>query len=300
MSGSNSNINISTKNISGKCDLKCSYSFNYPTTNITVKNNEYMITLTPENTMPGVVFNEAQYTVSEINLYLPSLHLFNDTKASAELQIVHIPEKGGNNLYVCIPIISSSDTNNASNIISNIIQQTANKAPARNEKFRLNLNNFTLQNIIPKTGYYNYTGTSNNKGEYIVYGLNNAIPINNKTLTILANIIDPLNINITGNSLFYNPTGPNTGIKQQGIYISCQPTGSSNEKTQITNEKQSVSSIDITSLSKEIYSNVVSQIIIIVIIVGLVLYLFRYIFYYLTSKDNSNMLQSFKIPNLIK
>ena len=32
-------INISPKNVYGKCDLKCIYNFKYKETNLTVKNN---------------------------------------------------------------------------------------------------------------------------------------------------------------------------------------------------------------------------------------------------------------------
>jgi carbonic anhydrase len=298
MSNSNSIINISTKNISGKCDLKCSYSFNYPSTNLIIKNNEYMITLTPENQMPGVVFNESQYTVSAINIYSPSLHKFNDSKASAEIQIEHIPVNGGNNLYVCIPIIKSSDTTNASNIVGSIITQTAKKAPGKNESLRLNLDDFTLQNVIPKAGFYNYTGTGDNKGEYIVYGMNNAIPVNERILTVLSKIIKPYNINIYGDSLFYNASGPNSTLKQQGIYISCQPTGSSKESTNILNEKKMSTSLDIHSLFKQMYSSAISQIIIILLIIMFVLFIFAKLFNYFTTNKNTNVLSSLKIPKI--
>lgn len=297
MSSSNSIINISTKNISGKCDLKCSYSFKYPSINLTVKNNQFMLTLTCDDTMPAVVFNEAQYNVSAINIYSPSLHLFNDTRASAELQIEHIPVKGGPNLYVCIPIIKSSDTTTASSLISDIIIKSGNNAPAKNDSFNLNTNNFSLQNIVPKAAFYNYTGTSNNKGEYIVYGMNNAIPLSEKILNILNKIIKPYNIDIKGNALFYNASGPNSNIKSQGIYISCQPTGSSKETTTVLNEKQGVS-FDVGSIFKNLYNSSLFQILIIILVIGIVLFLFTRVFYYLTGKSEGGILQTFKIPKM--
>jgi hypothetical protein len=43
-------------------------------------------------------------------------------------------------------------------------------------------------------------------------------------------IIKPFPITTPGDSLFYNSTGPNSSnINADGIYISCQPTGSSGE-----------------------------------------------------------------------
>ena len=42
---STQSIDISKKNISGKCDLKCAYNFNYPESNTTSKNNSVFINL---------------------------------------------------------------------------------------------------------------------------------------------------------------------------------------------------------------------------------------------------------------
>jgi carbonic anhydrase len=108
-------INISPKNVYGKCDLKCIYNFKYKETNLTVKNNGINISMTCDNTnVPPVMYNEAKYTVSQIMIFSPSLHLFNENKVDAELIIEHIPETGGQNLFVCIPIIKSSDSSTAS------------------------------------------------------------------------------------------------------------------------------------------------------------------------------------------
>ena len=38
-------INISPKNVYGKCDLKCIYNFKYKETNLTVKNNGINISM---------------------------------------------------------------------------------------------------------------------------------------------------------------------------------------------------------------------------------------------------------------
>jgi carbonic anhydrase len=299
MSTSESIVNITTKNISGKCDLKCSYNFNYQTTNLTIKNNEFMISLTPENSMPSVIFNESQYSVSSMNIYSPSQHLFNNKKVSAEIQIEHIPVKGGPILYVCIPIINSGDLTSASNMLINIIKETAKNAPARNESFRLNMNNFTLQSIVPKSPFYSYTGKDENKGEFIVYGMNNAIPISQEVLTILGKIIKPYNKNIYGNSLFYNANGPNSSIKPQGIYISCQPTGTSKEETQIVNEKQgAITSFNINTFLNNLYSSTISQIIMVILVIGIILFIFSKLFHYLINKNSSNILQTLRFPNI--
>ncbi len=43
---SNENINIAMKNITGKCDLKCSYNFKYSEGNSTATNQGSLRTLT--------------------------------------------------------------------------------------------------------------------------------------------------------------------------------------------------------------------------------------------------------------
>ena len=228
----NSLINISPQNIKGDCDLKCAYSFNYAKTNLTIKNNEVMLTLKPDGTTSGsdVTYNENKYSVSQINIYSPSLHLFNDRKVAGEIQIEHIPENGGNNLYVCIPLIGSGDETDASRLISKLIIHSSQKTPSKNESAN-------LKTIVPMKSFYNYTGGSNLPGEFIVYGMNNGIPLNTKLLGILSKIIKPFDLEMTGGSLFFSPKGPRSGYSAgDGIYISCQPTGSSGETT-VENEK---------------------------------------------------------------
>jgi hypothetical protein len=47
---------------------------------------------------------------------------------------------------------------------------------------------------------------------------------------------------MVGDNLFFNAKGPNSsGSVGDGIYISCQPTGSSEEEIDITNTKNSTS-----------------------------------------------------------
>lgn len=236
----NSSINISPKNIAGKCDLKCAYQFKYPVSTLTAKNNEVMITLTYENNSnPAVVFNENKYNVSNIYIYSPSLHYFNNNKTIGEVIIEHYPVSGGENLYVSIPLIQSGDVNSGSKLISDVIISVARSAPAKNDYVNINIQDFTLQNIVPKSPFYNYTGSGNMPGQFIVYGLNNAIPITKSTAEVLGKILNPYDLILTGDKLFFNSKGPNTSLKDQGIYISCKPTGTSSETTEVEMQKSS-------------------------------------------------------------
>ena len=269
-------INISPKNVYGKCDLKCIYNFKYKETNLTVKNNGINISMTCDNTnVPPVMYNEAKYSVSKIMLFSPSLHLFNENKVDAELIIEHIPETGGQNLFVCIPIIKSGDSTTASSLLTQVISGVATNAPAANETTTLNLSDFTLSKIVPKSPFFSYSGTYNNStADFIVFGKNYAIPLSEKVLTALGSIIKPFPLPMIGDNLFFNAKGPNSsGSVGDGIYISCQPTGSSEEEIDITNTKNSTSfdmeNIMDNSAFKLVIKIVVGCILFIIVFAGL-------------------------------
>jgi len=229
MTSTPQNINISKDNIQGKCDLKCYYVFKYSNSNITAKNRGVMISLTYDNSnTPPVIYNNEKYTVSNIFITCPSIHTFNNSLSAGEIVIEHIPVAGGNKFNVGIPFTSSSESITATNLITEIINSVANNAPAQGESVNINISNFTLQDIVPKKPFYSYTDSS--KTDWIVFDILNAIPLSSATLSTLGSIITPFPITTDGDALFYNSSGPNTAnINSEGIYISCQPTGSSGE-----------------------------------------------------------------------
>ena len=238
-------INISQQKIYGKCDLKCAYNFKYKESNLTATNNGINISLTYDNSNdPPVSYNEAKYNVSQITIFSPSLHLFNNKKVEAEIIIEHIPESGGQNLFVCVPIIKSSDSTTASKFLSQIISVVSSSAPASGETTNLNISGFTLDKIIPKSPFFSYSGSySNSTADFIVFGQNFAIPLNERVLNALGSIIKPFPLPMLGDNLFLNAKGPNlTSSSGDGIYISCQPTGSSEEEVDITTTKTSTDS----------------------------------------------------------
>jgi len=244
MTSTNTKINISSQNVYGDCDLKCSYNYKYTQSNLIAKNNGSFISFSHDkgSTNP-VIYNTRNYNVSKINLYSPSLHNFNGNSANAEFVVEHVPVTGGEMLYVCIPIIASTNSSEASNILTEIIKSVANNAPAVNESTNLNISNFNLNTIVPKKPFFAYTGTQGLTGQVIVFGNNYSIPLNQQTLNILSKVIKPYPITISGGSLFFNKKGPNSvqnNAGNNGIYISCQPTGSSKEEMQITNNKNPI------------------------------------------------------------
>ena len=244
---SNQNINISAKNITGKCDLKCSYAFKYSESNSTAKNEGVAIGITYDSrSVPPVVYNNEKYTVSKITITSPSLHIFNDKSMPGEIMVEHIPVKGGNHLKVCVPFTSSSESSPASNLITDVIEKVAANAPSEGDSTNLNISNFNLQNIIPRKPFFAYSVDSD---DFIVFGEVDAIPLSSSTITTLQQIIQPFPLPMPSASLFYNSKGPISGLQiGDGLYISCQPTGSSDEEIAVSYDKNS-SSFDFSNIS---------------------------------------------------
>ena len=281
---STENINISSTNVKGKCDNKCSYAFKYSESSSTAKNNGVLINLTYDSTsVPPVVYNSEKYIVENINIVSPSIHTFNNVSMPGEIIISHTPQSGGIPLKVCIPFTSSSESSSASQIITDIINKVASNAPSEGNSTNLNMN-FSLQQIVPRKPFFVYTGEySGVNANWIVYGELEAIPLSSTTITTLQQIIQAFPIATPGGDLFYNSKGPISGLQLgDGIYISCQPTGSSEEETSVEYDKNSTS-FDFSN----IFENPTFKSIIIIIIGCLLLIIIFYgisIFYkYLTT-----------------
>jgi len=240
-------MNITQRSVYGKCNLKCSFSSKYEVSNSSATNNDIYISVTyDKQSMPPVLFNYQKYNVSSVKIYSPSLHSYDGAKVPAEIIIEHQPVTSGSVLNVCIPIVQSSDNSKAGQVVSQIIEKVAANAPSKGNTTKLNLSGFTLQNIIPNKPYFNYT---NQEGvNHILFSKLDAIPVNQNLLTSLSKIIKPYQLTIPETKLFFNSDGPNTknDLAKQGIYISCNPTGNSEETTNITNEK--INTFDISGL----------------------------------------------------
>ena len=286
------NINISKQNISGKCDLKCAFNFKYTETNLTAKNNGVTIVLTPDSSkIPPVTYNNQKYNVTKITIVTPSIHIFNGSTAAAEILIAHTPVQGGAQLNVAIPITSSSNSSTASNLITEVIQSVSSSAPASGETANLNINGFTLQDIVPSKPFYTYT----NGGDWIVFDITNAISLSSSTITTLQKIIKPFPLPTPGGQLFFNASGPNTTKIGEGIYISCKPTGSSDEETAVTYNKN-VTTYDFTDITNNKTFQTIMQ-----IIIGCLLFIAIFVAvsygysYMVTGEAKMPTLEQFKI-----
>ena len=286
---STQSIDISKKNVSGKCDLKCAYNFQYPESNTTAKNQGVLINLSYDNSKtPPVTYNTQKYTVAQVIISSPSLHLFNGATTDAEILIIHTPVKGGPELFVCIPIKSSSESSDASYLLKEIIDITGTNAPSEGESTNLSISGFTLDKIVPNKQYYSYTDQGTN--DWIVFGILDAIPLNSATITTLQKIIKPYPIPMIGGELFINTTGPNSTKVGDGIYISCKPTGSSNEETTVEYSKNTPS-YNFSNILDNPVTKMIFQIIVGCILFIIVFMIFNYIYQFITTGET-------KIPSI--
>ena len=202
-------INISSDKISGKCDNKCSYVYDYPSTNLVAKKNKNMITIINDGIEPVVKYNNVNYMVSSTMFVSPSIHKFNNNKTDGEILIEHMPIQGGKKMYVCIPLIESYSFSSASISISLIIESIKANTTEENDIIRITTAMFTLNTFIPQEEFYSYNGNdlNNVNADFVVFGIENAIPLNQNSFNSLTELIKPIIIQMKGGDLFFNDKG---------------------------------------------------------------------------------------------
>jgi carbonic anhydrase len=226
-----------TKNTTGVCNLKCSYSFKYPPTNLQITNKGSYISFKVDNSSSSpVIYNDQNYNVQEARLYQPSLHTYAGQHADAELIISHTNTISTKKLLVSIPIkTSSTSTSDSSTFFDLIFIEVQKTANSQGQQAMYNNPTFTLGKFVPMTPYYSYTGTlpwapQNGTYAYVVYSIENAIAMSTQSMSVLKSVVYQSNTTIQTNpyDIFYNSVGPVTP-SQGEIYIDCQPTGDDGE-----------------------------------------------------------------------
>lgn len=268
-------INISLSSITGKCDYKCAYNFNYNNSSCIATNRGDYLSLSYDNSSTHpVIYNASNYDVNEIRLYTPSLHSYSGSKTDGELIIIHNPITGAVPLLTCIPIKSNNNSSVSSLLFKTIVDNVANSAPADGETTTISLGNqqFNLNDLVPKKPFFAYSATepyqpcSTNVNLLVYDSLTVSLDIMPDTLTKLQSIIQNNSYDIkTGPKLFYNEKGPNVGGGGD-IYIDCQPVGESDETTEIITDMGSAYTF------KDFFNNPYFKFILVMLLFIIVLY----------------------------
>lgn len=225
MSCNTPDINTNNPN---KCNLKCIYWYNYGNSTCRIRNEKKYI-MVPYDGTSQVTFNTVPYTPKYINIFKPALHTFNGSKADAELIIFHTSQTG-QGLLVSVPILSSDSVN--SSYLNQVIDQIPNEGE---DETNINIPNFNLNNIIPKSSYYFYKNnliwncTSRMIYNYVVFNPSQgSISVSSLMLKKLDKMINPLQLSGEFKGLVYynvNGTTSNNQLGDDQIYIDCKPTG---------------------------------------------------------------------------
>ena len=284
-------FNISQDNVSGECNLKCAYSFQYSNSNCVANNTGSAITLSyDESNVPPVTYNGNKYKVSSVSISTNIYFLFNGKQPKGTINITHTPIVGGTRFSVMIPIVSGNSSMPSSNILTNIINETANLAPKSGNKSVISVENYNLNNIVPKKPFYSFNWPDPGGGtETIVYGIENAITIDADTIAKLNSIIKGETFVLKAawlGKIFYNPKGPNSSGSSSGtddIYIDCQPVNVSEETIQMSTENklsmeyQMKSDYDAKSTFIKIYNNPWFQLLLLIFVIVIFYYFIQFV-----------------------
>jgi hypothetical protein len=134
--------------------------------------------------------------VSNVRLYKPSLNSYDNRKADAELIITH--SGGGKNLYICIPITSTTASGGTVEWFRQIIPFSPSKSGSSKS---INVSNFTLNSIIPKATFIVYDGGTFDWGcskqdVMILFALADGVNMSYRDLRTVGNIIKPASYNV--------------------------------------------------------------------------------------------------------
>lgn len=217
-------INVAKTSDQKTCSTNCAYSFDYGLSSLQVTNNGDHLVFSYDGTI-DVTYNGSQYNVEEVRLYKSSLNEYNGSYADAEL-IIHHTNTNGENLLVCIPIMTNSALSDSERLFSEIIHLAPSNA---NDIASINVPNYTLNSFVPKAAYYVYSGSlpySPCSGSYevILFDIQSAINMNSDDMNSLGSIIcnqqKKLVNSIDDSKFFYNDKGTKDVVTDD-IYIAC-------------------------------------------------------------------------------
>lgn len=242
------------KRSAGKCSLKCLLWYKYGSSSCTVTNQIDHLRISYDGES-DVMFNSLPYKPSEMRIFKPSIHTFDGQQADAEMIVVHTGSGGG--LLICIPIMGSTSVNASTG--SNVLDDIISNAPEQKQTTTLNMHDYNLNFLIPKSGYFSYTasmpyGECDNKPyEYVVFP-KSSMTLSKETINTLGSHIHDSYISAKQGDIYWNEKGTKSnGFNGEGqIYIDCQPTGQGDDGTEIM-FKERTSVVDYSWVYKVLY-----------------------------------------------
>lgn len=263
-SKSMSALNIASDATAGACDLKCRLTFAYqPSATSVASNNKTYIKVTYDaGRTPPVTYNGDQFEVQELLLYAPSIHRFNGASVAAELVVSHFSNKTSQTLQICLPVLSGSATDP---VLAAIL--TAASGSAQGSQLRTTID---LQKIVPSAKPF-FTATDSSNVMWIIFDKTSALTVSATDAKRLTSTLVAPNYAVcpSGSRVFLNTKGANTSGNKDGIYIDCQPTGSSEETTDVTTTKTQFDVADSENIQYALY---IAGILLLVVVVLVVLY----------------------------
>jgi len=239
----NSPINIDTTNYKGLCDYKCELYFSYNSSSCLATNKGDYISIKYDNiSSTQVTYNTNNFNVTEIRIYSPSLHKYNNIQYSGEFVIIHSSSTSTKQLLICIPIINSEIINLPSANINTIVETMSQSAPSKDNSTTVSLVSFNLNHFVPYKPFYTYTANTPYQPcstivDIIVFDNSSSqLYISNDNLTKLNKIIQQHQYIIQNNNeYFYNNKGP-TNNSGDNIYIDCQPVDNSEDSIYVSTD----------------------------------------------------------------
>ena len=248
----NAPIDINANAVEGTCQQKCQLMCKYRSCPGTVRVAQNHLSISHEVLADAPMeYNGFEYQVSEVRMYIPSIHTWNGKAADAELCIVHYSMQGGGAVYICLPIMANNGSSASSAYFSGMVQVMSQFALSTNADDTAVLPSpLNLSAFVPNAPFYQYRATQmfdpfQDEVDYIVFSPDDApLFIRPEDFAVFAQIVGKHSYIIhTGPTLFKNPVG--MIVRQHGedeIYIDCQPVGESDDTTLVYSVNTSSSS----------------------------------------------------------
>jgi carbonic anhydrase len=299
---SNAPINL-PKIITQQCSSKCNLEYNYGLSSCSVTNKKTYLDISSydgTNNVNSDMIGQS-LEVTGVRLYAPSLNSYNGFKADAELIITHTGN--GQTLYICIPVVSSEKDGLSAKWFNQVIPFLSGLE--ENGIRIINVNNFTLNDVIPKSSFTIYENATFDFGgcaednKIILFHKNVAINMKTGNYDMLTKLIssssyaindsnlENLQINIIGTTLGPGKKSGGSGGKS----MTCTPINNS-DGTSITGSKNSLVppvSNDTSVLDNGYYgSNTLLVWVLIIFAAMIVVGLLGWLLHYVFSKNNQS------------